>query len=71
MVIMSLLGGMGTLIGPVLGATFLSTVSEYLGAEFVENYLIIVGIIVVLVILIEPSGLYGLKKWKKFLKQTK
>ncbi len=71
MVIMSLIGGMGTLIGPILGATFLSSISEYLGAEFVENYLIIVGIIVVLVILIEPSGLYGLKKWKKYLKQTK
>lgn len=71
MVIMSLLGGMGTLIGPFLGATFLTTVSEFLGAEFVENYLILVGFIVVFVILIEPSGLYGLKKWKKYLKLTK
>ena len=71
MVIMSLLGGMGTLIGPFLGATFLTTVSEFLGAEFVENYLILVGFIVVFVILIEPSGLYGLKKWKKYLKPKK
>ncbi len=68
MVIMTLLGGMGTFLGPILGATFLSSVSEFLGAEFVEDYLIIVGVIVVFVILVEPSGIYGLKRWKKFLK---
>ena len=65
MVIMTLLGGMGTLIGPVLGATFLTAISEYFGAEFVENYLIIVGIIIILVIIVEPTGLLGFKKWGK------
>lgn len=68
MVIMTLLGGMGTLLGPVLGATFLSFVSEYFGAEFVEDYLIIIGIIIILVIIVEPTGLLGFKKWKRFLK---
>ncbi len=69
MVIMTLLGGMGTLFGPVIGATILSIVSEVLGAEFVEDYLIIVGVIVVLIILIAPSGIAGIKKWKFSFKQ--
>lgn len=69
MVIMTLLGGIGTIWGPIMGATFLSIIYEFFGTEFVENYLIIVGIIIIIVIVIFPSGLYGLKKWKKFLKQ--
>ncbi len=69
MVIMTLLGGMGSIYGPLIGATFLSVISEVLGAEFVEDYLIIVGVIVILIILIAPSGIAGLKKWKSFLKQ--
>ncbi len=69
MVIMTLLGGMGTLFGPVIGATILSIVSEVLGAEFVEDYMIIVGVIVVVIILIAPSGIAGIRKWKLFFKQ--
>jgi branched-chain amino acid transport system permease protein len=68
MVIMTLLGGMGTIYGPLMGAVFLSGISEFLGAEFVENYLIIVGFIVIFIILLEPEGIYGFKKWKKYLK---
>ncbi len=59
MVIMTLLGGMGTLLGPVIGATFLTLVSEYLGVKFVYDYLIIVGITIVIVILLLPRGIAG------------
>ncbi len=69
MVIMTLLGGMGTFIGPIIGASFLTIISEMLGAEFIEDYLILVGVIVVLIVLIAPSGIVGMKKWKYFLKQ--
>ncbi len=68
MIIMTLIGGMGTLAGPIVGAIFLSTVSEFLGVEFIENYLIILGFVVIATILIEPSGFAGLKKWKKYFK---
>ena len=59
MVIMTLLGGMGTLLGPVIGATFLTLVSEILGAKFVYDYLIIVGVTIVIVILLLPRGIAG------------
>jgi len=61
MVIMTLLGGMGTVFGPVIGASFLTLVAEFLGARFVYDYLIFVGIVIVVVILLRPQGILGKK----------
>ncbi len=62
-IIMTLLGGMGTILGPVIGASFFTLISEYLGARFVYDYLIFVGMVVVAVILLLPRGIIGsLKK---------
>jgi branched-chain amino acid transport system permease protein len=69
MIIMTLLGGMGTVLGPVIGASFLTLISEYLGAEFVYDYLIFVGGVIVLVILLLPQGIMGTllkkKRWNQ------
>lgn len=68
MVIMTLLGGMGTFLGPVVGATFLTVLSEILGTTFVEYYLIMVGAIIIGIILLMPSGIIGAIKERKGLK---
>ncbi len=68
MVIMTLLGGMGTFLGPVVGATFLTLISETLGAQFVEYYLIMIGAIIIVAILIMPSGIIGGLKIRKKLR---
>lgn len=60
MVVMTLLGGIGTPLGPVLGATFLTLVSEFLGTRFVYHYLIAIGVIIVAISLFAPAGLAGL-----------
>ncbi|HEU5322985.1 MAG TPA: branched-chain amino acid ABC transporter permease [Methylomirabilota bacterium] len=60
MVVMALLGGLGTPFGPVLGATFLTLVSEYLGTRLVYYYLIIIGAIIVAISLFAPAGLAGM-----------
>jgi branched-chain amino acid transport system permease protein len=60
MVVMTLLGGLGTPLGPVLGAAFLTLVSEFLGTRFVYHYLIAIGVIIVAVSLFAPAGLAGL-----------
>ncbi len=60
MVVMALLGGLGTPFGPVLGATFLTLVSEVLGTRFVYHYLIALGVIIVAIPLFMPSGLAGI-----------
>lgn len=59
MVIMTLLGGMGTFLGPIVGAVVMKTLYEILGTTFVEYYLIMVGVIVIAIILIMPYGIVG------------
>ncbi len=65
MVIMTLLGGMGTFLGPIVGASFLTLLSEYLGATFVEDYMILVGAIIIVIILIMPNGIVGTIKERR------
>ena len=59
MVVMALIGGLGTPFGPVLGAAFLTLVSELLGTQFVHHYLIAIGVIIVAICLFLPAGLAG------------
>jgi branched-chain amino acid transport system permease protein len=59
MVVMTLLGGLGTPFGPALGAAFLTLVSEFLGTRFVYHYLIAIGVIIVAISLFAPAGLAG------------
>jgi branched-chain amino acid transport system permease protein len=64
LVVMALLGGLGTPFGPVLGAAFLTLCSEVLGTRFVYHYLIAIGVIIVLISLYMPSGLAGALRWR-------
>ena len=59
-----LLGGMGTVFGPLIGAVVLSVVNELLWARFPEYYLAIVGSMVLLAVLFMPRGIanLGMKK---------
>lgn len=59
MVVMTLVGGLGTPFGPVVGAAFLTLVSELLGTRFVYHYLIAIGVIIVVISLFAPAGLTG------------
>ncbi len=59
MVVMCLLGGIGTVFGPVVGASFLTLIYELLHRDFPYTYAIIVGFIVVIVVLIMPKGIVG------------
>ena len=59
LMVMVLLGGMGTLFGPVLGAaTFL--LMEYYLAMYTEHWMVILGPFLILVVLFAKKGLYGL-----------
>lgn len=70
LIIMAVLGGMGTLLGPVIGATALLALEEYLGEielglpwgldSFInEHYRIVVGVLVIFIALAMKRGLYG------------
>jgi branched-chain amino acid transport system permease protein len=59
-VIMALLGGAGTVIGPVLGAVFLGLLSETLLIQFRYLYMLSLGLVLIVVVLVLPRGLAGL-----------
>jgi branched-chain amino acid transport system permease protein len=63
-VIFNVMGGMGTLVGPVAGAAFFFLLREAFSRFFTEYYLIPVGAIFTLMVIFLPQGLLG------FLRQT-
>lgn len=58
MIIIVLLGGKGTLIGPVIGAVIVTLLEEYL-REFKELRLSLFGLVVMGVVLFAPDGVMG------------
>jgi len=56
-VLMSFVGGVGTIHGPVLGALFYVILKEVLALRWVEFHLIIFGVLFILVVLFLPGGL--------------
>jgi branched-chain amino acid transport system permease protein len=59
-ILMVVVGGIGTILGPILGATVFVVVEETLIASFPDLYLGIYGVLLILIILFEPLGLAGL-----------
>jgi branched-chain amino acid transport system permease protein len=55
---MTLIGGYGTLIGPVLGSFLLISVSEFLRFMGLHRF-IIYGIIVLFIVVFFPEGIAG------------
>ena len=58
-VVWAIVGGAGTLFGPVLGTAFLIVVREELSIYW-EHYLLVVGVIVILCVAYAPRGIMGL-----------
>ena len=61
-VIFNVIGGMGTLVGPVAGAAFFFLLREGFSRFFTEYYLIPVGVIFILMVIFIPQGLLGFLK---------
>jgi branched-chain amino acid transport system permease protein len=62
-VLMSYIGGVGTVHGPVLGALFYVILRELLAVNLVEFHLIIFGVLFMLVVLFLPGGL--VEAWER------
>lgn len=58
--LMAVIGGVGTMFGPVLGALVFVLLQQYLIASLPQLYLGVYGLLLVLTILFEPLGLTGL-----------
>jgi len=68
MIIMALLGGMGTCWGPLIGAVLLGQISEFLWAHFPYFYIIIYGGLLAFIIMFMPSGIMGYFHKRKILR---
>jgi branched-chain amino acid transport system permease protein len=63
---MALLGGVHSTVGPVIGAILLGVASEYLKLKIPYGHLVVYGVIIILVILFMPQGIWGLiRGWRR------
>jgi branched-chain amino acid transport system permease protein len=59
-VIMTLLGGVGTILGPIIGSVTISSLSDYLSVTLGRYFLLILGLILIIIVLLMPDGIMGM-----------
>ncbi len=66
-VLMAVIGGVGTVMGPLLGAVIFVLLRQYLLASYPQLYLGVYGLLLIFIILFEPLGLTGLllRLWRR------
>jgi branched-chain amino acid transport system permease protein len=63
-VIFNVIGGIGTLVGPIVGAAAFLLLREALSRFFTEYYLIPLGLIFIAIVIFMPQGLLGfMRRW--------
>jgi branched-chain amino acid transport system permease protein len=66
--LMPIIGGVGTIWGPVVGGVVYGLIHDELVASFPQLHLLIYGSLLILIVLFEPAGLYGLlDRWFRTL----
>jgi branched-chain amino acid transport system permease protein len=69
--IMVILGGMGTLVGGIIGAGMMQAFSQFLYNWFGARWPLVFGLIFILIVLFVPYGIVGTWKMKQFdIKQS-
>ncbi len=61
LIIMVMIGGLGTLVGPVIGGAFFIILQEKV-SSYVDWYFIVIGLVLVAIVLFMPRGLFGLRR---------
>ncbi len=66
--LMPVIGGIGTVWGAVLGGVIFGIVEEEFVANFPQLHLLLYGSLLILIILVEPDGVLGLLKklWRRY-----
>ncbi len=70
-IVMVLFGGVGTVFGPLIGATLFTFIHEILWAELTDLYMAIFGGLLMILILFFPQGILGWMKEKGILPRTR
>jgi len=64
--IMTILGGMGTLVGPIIGAGIMQVISQFFYTWFGARWPLVFGILFVLIVLFLPYGIIGTWRMKRY-----
>lgn len=59
-IIMVMIGGIGTLAGPVVGGAFFIVLQEKV-SSYVDWYILVIGVVLIVIVLFMPKGLLGLR----------
>ncbi|HEX9341849.1 MAG TPA: branched-chain amino acid ABC transporter permease [Thermoplasmata archaeon] len=59
MLAMIVIGGMGTLLGPLIGAAIVNLLSRFFLTIFIGTEFIIIGLVVIVIALLVPDGIVG------------
>ncbi|MFQ5410051.1 MAG: branched-chain amino acid ABC transporter permease, partial [Anaerolineales bacterium] len=59
LVMMTMLGGLGTVAGPVIGAALIYWLRDVVWANFLQFHLIAQGVLLILIVLFVPEGIMG------------
>ena len=62
--VMMMLGGVGTVLGPVFGAFLIELISETIWAKFLTIHMLILGMIMIAVVILIPRGMLEIFKRK-------
>lgn len=63
--VMMLLGGIGTVVGPLLGAFFLEMLATIVWGKFLKIHLLVLGLLIVLVVTFIPQGIVNIFRLRK------
>jgi branched-chain amino acid transport system permease protein len=64
-IISVMIGGLGTLVGPILGGVFFTLLRDKV-SSYVDWYFIVIGVVLVVIVLFLPRGLLGLRRVFRF-----
>ena len=66
MIVYSLLGGIGSLIGPIVGAIVMVVLTQVVLGQLLEVHMFLTGALLVFLVMVAPMGLVGLaKRWRR------
>jgi branched-chain amino acid transport system permease protein len=66
LIIMVMIGGIGTLAGPIVGGAFFMLLQEKV-SSYVDWYFMVIGLVLIVIVLFMPRGLLGLRRWRSIL----
>jgi len=58
--VMTLLGGVGTILGPIIGSVTITSLSDFFSVTLGRYFLLILGLILIIIVVLMPDGIMGM-----------